>query len=1125
MKKYILISLTLMASLAYASSPDPANYHDDSFLICLQPDIVIQKVSTETEFPVSGLESLDALLSLREVISMEPFVPGATYDDMDGDIILANIYRLRIKKGRQDLAQIVLDFSKDPNILYAEYEPIRRIEYIPNDSRYDQQWFLNKVKANEAWDLWDIAGGNEPGSNRVVLASVDSGVQYIHADLWKSIWVNQAEIPDSLLIAADTDSDGYITAEEVVASISDFNSSGSTNLQDALHSSSPYMDGVDDDDWDADPTTFIDDLLGWDPSGVTSGNDPDNDPMTSGSMSDHGTHVAGLLGATTNNSVGIASVVFNGSIMPVKCQYDQGSPLNISAGYSGILYAAKAGADIINCSWGGPGFSSSEEAIINLVYDTYGAIMVTSAGNDNSSSNFYPSAYNNVISVAATTSADNKADFSNYGSTVDISSPGVNIHSTVFNNGYQSWPGTSMAGPIVASCIGLLKSRNPDQSKEWLIDGILSTADPIDDINPNFVGQLGSGRVNIYNALAHSIYPRLSYNSYSLYLENDNGDGLLSPGESALMRINLFNEPGWVDAIDVTAILRSNSEYVTITDSTGAYGDINNGNIGVNILDRYGFSVAADAPSGQYLMSLDVTANEGSDILYVATIEFSVEVSMWQANFPIATSIVKGGNAVVDLDGDGSMEIIFSAYDSSLHAVDINGIELSGFPVNLGYLVEATPSVGDIDNDGDLEVVIGSLDRNLYVVQHDGSAEAIYMAPGFILAPASLYDLDGDGDLEIISVSYNDELAVMHHDGTLLANFPMTLDDHMTDGAAIGDIDADGNVDIVVGTWGNQLHSINLDGTEAAGFPVTLVDKVKSAPLLANLDGSTDGSLEIIFGCNDNKLHVYDATGNELWYISTSSQDIQADPSITDMDGDGDLEIVVGGLDRLIYAVDHTGTFLEGWPVATGGAIYSSPALADINNDGLAEVFIGSNDRKLYGLYLDGSNIRGFPVENTANIQGSPTVADLDGDSDLEVIVGSDDRLMVMDLPTNGETASYWSTHRGNLHRTGVLPTLVPVIERNELPDQHTLYANYPNPFNPSTLIAFDIAVASYVKLEVLDIRGRVVEELISHQMTPGNYSVTWQAEPKGSPADAGIYFYRLSTQNGDLVRKMTLLK
>ena len=338
-------------------------------------------------------------------------------------------------------------------------------------------------------------------------------------------------------------------------------------------------------------------------------------------------------------------------------------------------------------------------------------------------------------------------------------------------------------------------------------------------------------------------------------------------------------------------------------------------------------------------------------------------------------------------------------------------------------------------------------------------------------------------------------------------------------------IDADGNVDIVVGTWGNQLHSINLDGTEAAGFPVTLVDKVKSAPLLANLDGSTDGSLEIIFGCNDNKLHVYDATGNELWYISTSSQDIQADPSITDMDGDGDLEIVVGGLDRLIYAVDHTGTFLEGWPVATGGAIYSSPALADINNDGLAEVFIGSNDRKLYGLYLDGSNIRGFPVENTANIQGSPTVADLDGDSDLEVIVGSDDRLMVMDLPTNGETASYWSTHRGNLHRTGVLPTLVPVIERNELPDQHTLYANYPNPFNPSTLIAFDIAVASYVKLEVLDIRGRVVEELISHQMTPGNYSVTWQAEPKGRPADAGIYFYRLSTQNGDLVRKMTLLK
>jgi len=1144
MKKYILICYLLAVSLGYATSPEKSAYYGDRFLICLQPGLSLEQIDTKSGFPTTGLSSLDRLLFLREIRVMEQYLPGSTADDMDGDIILSNIYRLSVDANRSDLEQMMADFDADPSVLYAEKEVIYRPLYSPNDSRYSNQWYLPKIDAPEAWDLFDIAGGVLPGNRAIVLASVDTGVQYTHPDLKNRIWINQAEVPADIFADVDTNSDGVVTPEEVSASLTDYNDDGTTNLQDALHSTSPFMDGIDADDWDNDLSTYVDDLFGWDVAGTTSAADPDNDPMgtftgpaDSGNKM-HGTHVGGLLCAATDNSIGVASSIYNGSLMCVKVLYDE-SDGGISGGQTGILYAAKAGANIINLSWGGTGYNSSDQAVANLVYDTYGALSVAAAGNGNddgtpSSTPHYPSGYEKVVSVTALGSADNFS-WANYGdgegntqfSGVDLSAPGENILSTVYTTAgsYQSWDGTSMASPLVASCFGLLKAAYPEASNDWLVENILATTDSIDHINPNFAGQLGTGRINIYNALARVIYPRLSYNSYSLYLANDNGDGLLSPGENALMRINLFNNPGWQDAVDVTAILRSNSEYITITDSTGAYGDINNGNIGVNILDRYGFSVAADSPSGEYPLSLSLTANGASANPYAVTIEFSIDVSMWQVNFPINTGLIKGGNAVVDLDGDGSKEIIFCAYDSLLHAVNADGNEISGFPVALGYLAEATPSVGDLDNDGDLEIVVGSLDWNLYVVQHDGSSEVIHTAPGFILAPASLYDLDGDGDLEIISVSYNDELAVMHHDGTPLENFPLTLDGNMTVGAAIGDIDADGNPNIIVGTWGDRLHAINLDGSEAAGFPVVLADHVRSAPLLANLDGSIDGSLEIIFGCNDNKLHAYDASGNELWYVSSSSQDIQADPSIADMDGDGDLEIFFGGLDRLVYAVDHTGTFLSGWPVATGGAIYSSPALVDINNDGLAEVFIGSNDRKLYGLNLDGSNIGGFPVDGSGNIQGSPSVADLDGDGDLEIIVGSDNKLLVMDLSTSGETSSYWATHRGNMQRTGVLPTLVPVIDRAELPARHRLYANYPNPFNPSTLISFDIAEASHITLQILDIRGRVIEELISGQIAAGSYSVSWQGKVQGKPADAGIYFYRLTTQHGNLVRKMTLLK
>lgn len=1145
MKKLILINLLLVASMLYGAAPQKEAYYSDRFLLCLQPEITIEKIDTRSGVPVTGIASLDRLIALRGVAEMEPYLPGATPDDMDGDIILSNIYRISVGAGRSDLDQLVSDFNAESSILYAEKEPLQYLLYTPNDSRYAQQWYLPKIGAPEAWDMFDIGGGTLPGNRAIVLASVDTGVQYTHPDLKTRIWVNQDEIPTDVFSSVDANSDGVVTAEEVENSLTDYDGNGVTNLQDALHADSPYMNGVDDDPVG---TTYVDDLFGWDPAGTTSSADADNDPMgafsgpADQSTKMHGTHVGGILSAATNNSLGMSSTIFNGSLMSVKVFYDQ-STGGISSGGEGILYAAKAGADIINLSWGGPGYSSSNQAIMNLAHETYGCVIVAGAGNGNddgspSDDHFYPAGYQNVLSVTAVGSSDNFS-WANYGvesgtpgqngyfAGVDIAAPGEGILSTVYTSSgsYQSWPGTSMASPLVASAVGLLKSANPSASNDWLINSIINGADPIDHLNPNYAGQLGSGRVNVFNSMASGLYPSLSYDSYSLTISGDNGDGLLSPGESAQMRINLYNESGWQDALGVTAILRCDSEFVTILDSTASYNDINNGNIGVNIIDRYQFSVAEGAPSGEYPMRLIVNANAGSSYPYTANLTFSVDVSMWQLNFPIASSMIKGGNAIVDLDGDGSNEIIYCAYDSLLHAVNANGNEISGFPVSLGYLAEATPSVGDIDNDGDLEVVVGSLDRNLYVVQHDGSSSVIHTAPGFILAPATLYDLDGDADLEIITVSYNDELAVMHHDGTALDNFPMLLDDNMTVGAAVGDINADGNSDIVVGTWGDQLHAVNLDGAEADGFPVTLGDRIRSAPTLANLDGSADGSLEIVFGSDDNKMHAYDGAGNEMWYVSSAAQNIQADPAIADMDGDGDLEVFIGGLDRLVYAVDHNGTFLDGWPVSTSGAIYSAPALADIDGDGNAEVFIGSNDRFLYGFYLDGSNIGGFPVENTNNIQGSPSVADLDGDGDLEIAVGADDNLLVMDISTAGNTAGYWPTHRGNYHRSGVLLSTVNIDSDVDLPMKHVLHANYPNPFNPTTSIVFDLAGTSHVNLEILDIRGRVVEALLSEQLSAGSYSVVWNGKLQDRPADAGVYFYRLSTDNSVLVRKMTLLK
>ncbi|MCF7809314.1 MAG: S8 family serine peptidase [Candidatus Marinimicrobia bacterium] len=1119
--------------------------YDDRILVCLKPDISIDDIGANGATPLTGLASLDELLGSRKIVRMERYLPGATPEDRDGDIVLSNIYRLTLGPKQKPAKYTITEFAADENILFAEPEVINRVNYSPDDPLFDQQWYLPKVGAPEAWELWDVANGDLPGDNKIVLASVDSGVEYTHPDLWKNVWVNQGEIPLDIKFDVDLNKDFIITPNEIVAYVSDYNGDGVTNLQDALHGDSPFTNGVDDNN---NTSEYVDDLFGWDVSGTTSGVDPDNDPMAAlegaagfGNRT-HGTHVAGLLAAVSNNSEGVTSTIFNGSIMSVKCMYDEDSNGLIPGGWGGMLYAAKSGADIINCSWGGPGFSASNQSVVNVIVNTYGSIVVAAAGNGDDSGNptdtpHYPSGYDNVVSVTAVGPSDNFS-WANYGADlgdgkffgVDISAPGEGLMSTILTNtagnAYAPMTGTSMASPLVASCIGLLKAANPTKSNAWLIDTILETADPIDEINPNFAGQLGSGRVNILRALERDKYPSLAHAGLILDISDTDGDGRLSPGEEGTLTIDLSNEPEWGGAVGVSAILRSSSEFVSILDSMGTFPDIAGGSTQSNVLDQFSFQLSPDAPSAIFPFSLEVKANEGQAYPYLDSFDFSVENIRWQAGFPITTAQIKSGNAIADLDGDGAMEIIFASADSSLHAITNAGTELAGFPVKFNHKAEVSPAVGDIDKDGDLEIVIPSWDKNIYVVQHDGSAEAIYTASNIFLAPPALYDLDVNGDLEIVALSYDKQLLVMHHDGTLLPNYPLELSGYLGVGPAIGDVNADGMVDIVVATLGNQVHALNIDGTDLAGFPIEMSKPIQSAPTLANLDGDAAGTLEILFGADDKAFHAYSSTGTELWSTPIGST-IRTDPAVADMDGDGAFEIAFGASDRGMYVLNDDGSLLPGWPVYAEGVIHNSPVIANLNKNGSAELFFGATDHFTYGLNADGSNYYGFPIESYGSIQGTSSIADMDGDDDIELVIGSLVGVGVVDMVDNANTKKYWPTHRGNLYRTGAPASLIPVgVETvKQIPLAFSLQGNYPNPFNASTQIKFSLPQATQVRLEIIDIRGRVREALINEAMGAGDYVKAWDGMFDGISADAGVYLYRLSTPGATLIRKMTLLK
>lgn len=294
-------------------------------------------------------------------------------------------------------------------------------------------------------EAWDLFTGTKD----VVLAINDSGVEYTHSDLWANMWVNTDEIPGN---------------------------------------------GIDDDG-----NGYIDDVYGADT------HDNDGDP-TDADLVAHGTHVSGTVGAVANNDkVGqnVVGVMWECQLMAVRIG---GWFISTDGIVNGLAYAADNGADVLNMSYGSSFPDPAHEAAIEEAAAA-GVVLVAAAGNENTSSKAYPAAYDNVIAVAATDQDDRKASFSNYGDWVDISAPGVDILSTVLDEGYESWDGTSMACPHVVGAAGmvigyaqtLIPPRNltPTEVEEILED----SADNIDDLNPGYEGLLGSGRLNVHAAL------------------------------------------------------------------------------------------------------------------------------------------------------------------------------------------------------------------------------------------------------------------------------------------------------------------------------------------------------------------------------------------------------------------------------------------------------------------------------------------------------------------------------------------------------------------------------------------------------------------------------------------------
>lgn len=335
--------------------------------------------------------------------------------------------------------QLIADLQKLPFVQFAEQVPEHRTFLTPNDIHPDQ-YNVTLTNCEQAWDV-------TTGSMAIKIGMVDDAVRTDHEDLSANIYTNPNEIDGNNI---DDDANGY-----------------------------------------------IDDVHGWDPAS----NDNDANPEGADNFSfSHGTHCAGIAAAVTNNNIGVASVSHNVSLVPIKTATDGSG--SIAAGFEGVEYAIVLGVDVISMSWGGGGASATEQAFFDEAYAD-NIVVVAAAGNDNVSDPMYPASYNHVINVAAIDENDTKASFTNYGSTIDVSSPGVQIWSSVATstNSYEFYDGTSMACPFVSGLCALMLSFDPNATVDRVEQCLKETADDIYTINPTFVGQLGAGRINAYEAV------------------------------------------------------------------------------------------------------------------------------------------------------------------------------------------------------------------------------------------------------------------------------------------------------------------------------------------------------------------------------------------------------------------------------------------------------------------------------------------------------------------------------------------------------------------------------------------------------------------------------------------------
>ncbi|MBC8044550.1 MAG: S8 family serine peptidase [Rhizobacter sp.] len=841
---------------------------------------------------------------------------------------LDKIFTIRLRgKTEAELSKIIKDLEASGEAEYVQRNNLYRLaestpvkiksalhdasdEPAANDSAFASQWNLQSVRATEAWTI-------TKGDPAVRIGIIDTGIDYTHPDLISKLFVNAAED-----LNKNNMFEPWPSSEKRNPKTFELDPNGTTG----------DFDGIDQDG-----NGYADDVIGWDftdqpfnqdaLNGQSDFQTPDADPFDDNS---HGTACAGIAAAATNNSIGIAGVAPDCKLVTLRAFTGAGYADDKDLA-SALIYAAENNVRVVNMSFGDVVVSPVMRDAVAYAYSR-GVVLVASAGNAGGDDPHFPSGYEEVISVVATTGFDELTTFSTFGITVDLGAPGEGIAATYpfYRNFYtNTFGGTSAAAPHVAAAAALVLSLHPDYTPEQVRGVLVSTTDDID--LAGYDHYTAHGRLNIEKALQSTGSP-VAKILMPVY------DGGIST-----------NVPVSIIGTATSPVFKSYQlDFKAGTEAGGNWIAIQPETFRQRISDTLGTWAVSSLPDSFYTVRLKVNEENGRTVESLVRY-FLDRTAPVISNLSVDSTIItnESRGVLIECVTDDAAELTLyyrpkfstNAYSqfrcAGITRTHFQLLRSSDMQAGMGYeaYLQAKNQSGLISNSNSFtfEIDASVIATPTFGQNSFRERTELQLPKGYLLNAA--FDFNANGRREVIMNQSKPEqglkygpLKRLEFDGAKFITLDSINQSFIPRSA--GDLNGDGKPDLLSQSSGRTILFSQSSATSSPFASILFADTVSfqfwGSRLAATKDTGIAAERQII-ARNDTAYFITDKNFNRLATLPNpvlrakdGSKPAFEEPksAVADFDGDGKPEILVGDYDANFYIYEYSGggnTYTQTW--------------------------------------------------------------------------------------------------------------------------------------------------------------------------------------------------------------------